>query len=93
MVKRIDRSDAVILWNFVLIGLQHNSDSDLADKLFSVLTAVFDEMNKVEITSKQTFDLVTRTFIDLPKLRVSQLIHLVQYCIDSLRIGDNKCLG
>lgn len=57
------------------------------------MMAVLNEMNKVEITSKQSFDIITRTFIELPKLRISELISLCEYCTDSLRMGDSKCTG
>lgn len=65
----------------------------MADTRFVILLAVLEEMNKVEITSKQTFDLITRTFIELPKLRNVELIKLCQYCLESLRVGDPKCTG
>lgn len=76
----------------MLIGCESNSEST-ANTRFAILKAVLDEMNKVEITSKQTFDLITRTFIELPKLRANELIELCQYCVDSLRLGDPKCTG
>lgn len=65
----------------------------MASSRFAVLMAVLDEMNKCEITSKQTFDLITRMFIELPKLRVHELTQLCQYCLESLRVGDPKCTG
>lgn len=65
----------------------------MANTRFNILMAMLEEMNKVEITSKQTFDLITRTFIELPKLRVSELMELCSYCIESLRLGDPKCTG
>lgn len=65
----------------------------MASNRFAILMAVLDEMNKVEITSKQTFDLITRTFIELPKLRASELVQLCEYCLESLRMGDPKCTG
>lgn len=92
IVKRIDRADATILWNYILIGCDTNSESMLNTR-FVILMAVLDEMNKVEITSKQTFDLITRTFIELPKLRTTELMQLCQYCVESLRVGDPKCTG
>lgn len=92
IVKRIDRSDASILWNYLLIGCESHSES-MAQTRFAIISAVLEEMNKVEITSKQTFDLITRTFIELPKLRVSELMHLCSYCVESLRVGDPKCTG
>lgn len=92
IIKKIDRSDASILWNYLFVGCDSPSEA-LATKRFNILMAVLNEMNKVEITSKQSFDLITRTFIELPKLRVSELITLCEYCTDSLRMGDPKCTG
>lgn len=92
IVKRIDRSDASILWNYLLIGCESNSET-MSNTRFSILTAMLNEMNKVELTSKQTFDLITRTFIELPKLRVSELMELCTYCVESMRLGDPKCTG
>lgn len=65
----------------------------MTKKRFKVMIAVLNEMNKIELTSKQSFDLITRTFIELPKLRTSELIDLCEYCMDSLRMGDPKCTG
>lgn len=92
MVKRIDRSDGNILWNFLLNGCESNSEA-MANKRFGIVMAVLNEMNQVEISSKQCFDLITRLFIELPKLRVSELIKVCEYCVDSLRMGDPKCTG
>lgn len=92
IIKRIDRSEANILWNFLLIGCESNSES-ISSKRFAIISSVLEEMNKVEISSKQTFDLITRTFIELPKLRVTELMHLCSYCVESLRVGDPKCTG
>lgn len=65
----------------------------MSNTRFSIISAVLNEMNKVEITSKQTFDLITRTFIELPKLRPAELMELCTFCIESLRVGDPKCTG
>lgn len=92
MVRRIERADASILLNYLLIGIKTNSETS-NNKRFAVIMAMLNEINKVEVTSKQLFDLVTRTFIELPKLKTSELIQLCEYCIDSIRLGDSKCTG
>lgn len=55
--------------------------------------AVLQQMNKVEIHAKQCFEMITRLYIELPKMKNSQLIDLCEYCIDSIRMGDPKCVG
>lgn len=92
ITRRINRADATILWNFLLVGCESNTET-MATKRFGVIMAVLNEINQVEVTSKQCFDLVTRIFIELPKLRVPELIEMCEYCVDSLRIGDAKCTG
>lgn len=88
----VGRSNASIFWNFMLVGFKAHLDAD-ATKRFSVIMAVLDQLNKVEVPSKQTYDLITRLYIELPKLKSSELIKLAEYCIDSLRNGDPKCTG
>lgn len=91
-VERIGRADAPIFWNFLLGGFKSNSDA-ATTKRFTVIMAVLNQINKFEVTAKQCFELITRLFIELPKLSGAQLIELSQYCVESLRTGDPKCTG
>lgn len=86
------RAEAVVFWNYFLSGCQWNNDT-ASNKQFTVIAAVLNQLNQKEINSKQVFDLITRLFIELPKLTGGQLIELSEYCIDSLRMGDIKCTG
>lgn len=92
MKERLGRTEAIIFWNYFLSGCQWDGQ-DASAKQFTVIMAVLNELNKREIPSKQTFDIITRLFIELPKLGGKQLIDLCEYCIDSLRMGDIKCTG
>lgn len=91
-VERVGRADTTTFWNFLLSGFKCNSEAAAA-KRFAVIIAVLNQINKTEITSKQCFELITRLFIELPKLSSAQLIELSQYCVESLRTGDPKCTG
>lgn len=91
-VERVGRADMTILWNFLLGGFKSNSEA-AATKRFAVTMAVLNQINQTEVTSKQCFELITRLFIELPKLSSAQLIELSQYCVESLRTGDPKCTG
>lgn len=91
MNERMGRAEAIVFWNYLLSGFQWNETA--SKKQFTVIMAVLNELNKKEINSKQAFDLITRLFIELPKLSGSQLIELSEYCFDSLRMGDPKCTG
>ena len=80
-----------VFWNFLLIGFQNNGQS--ATKRFEIIMAVLQEINKVEVNTKQSLDLITRLFVELPKMSNAQLVDLTEYCIDSIRTGDPKCTG
>lgn len=91
-VECVGRADMTVFWNFLLCGFKCNADAT-ANKRFAVIISVLHQINKTEVTSKQCFELITRLFIELPKLSSGQLVELSQYCIESLRTGDPKCTG
>lgn len=92
MILNIGRSDGVILWNFILSGLNSNSER-ISSKRFQLILNVLNELYKRSVPQKQCFDIVTRLFIELPKLSSGELAVLCQHCIDCLRIQAPKCLG
>lgn len=55
--------------------------------------AVLNQLNKVEVSHKHCFDLVIRIFGELPKFKDRQLVELVEFCVDSIRFADPKCIG
>lgn len=69
-----------------------STSEESSDKRFSVVIAVLNQLNKIELSTKQGLDLITRLFIDLPKFSSSQLTELCEYCVESIRIGDPKCI-
>lgn len=58
-----------------------------------VIIAVLNQLNAVEVYAKQSFEIITRLFIELPKLKNDQIVELCQYCMDSLQLSDPKCVG
>lgn len=92
MVGRIGRADAVVFWNYMLSGLRSSTDRT-ANKRFAIIINVLNELNKKDVPSKQMFDIVTRCFIELPKLNVAELVEICEHCIDSLRIEQPKSIG
>lgn len=92
MMRHLGRQDATILWNYMLIGLNSKSGR-IAARKFNLIMNVLNELYKKSIPQKQCIDLVTRLFIELPKVTIDELVQLCQHCIDSIRIQSSKCTG
>lgn len=92
MLRHLGRPDAVIIWNFMLNGLNSSSERT-ASKRFHLIINVLNELYKKSVPQKQCFDIVTRLFIELSKLSSGELVELCQQCIDSLKIKSSKCTG
>nr|XP_019560353.2 LOW QUALITY PROTEIN: Fanconi anemia group I protein [Aedes albopictus] len=87
----ITSTDGCTLWHFILLGLAHSSKSK--EKRFQVTLAVLNQLNKTELGTKVVFDIVSRLVLDLPKFSSEQLVEIMEYCVDSIRAGDPKCMG
>lgn len=61
--------------------------------LLQVVAAVLNQLNAIEMSAKQSFEIITRLFIELPNMKNAHLVELCEYCIESLRLGDPKCSG
>lgn len=92
MLRHLGRPEAMIIWNFMLNGLHSNSERT-ASKRFHLILSVLNELYKKNVPQKQCFDIVTRLFIELPKLTSEELVDLCQHCIESLKIKSSKCTG
>lgn len=91
MTSNIATTDGFTLWHFILLGLAHSSKSK--DKRFQVTLAVLNQLNKTELSTKVVFDIVSRLVLDLPKFSSEQLVEIMEYCVESIRAGDPKCMG
>lgn len=58
-----------------------------------IVLAALNQLNRVEVSQKHSFDLIIQMFGELHKFNEYQLIELVEFCIDSMRLGDPKCVG
>ncbi|EAT42968.1 AAEL005539-PA [Aedes aegypti] len=91
VTSNITSTDGFTLWHFILLGLAHSSKSK--EKRFQVTLAVLNQLNKTELSTKVVFDIVSRLVLDLPKFSSEQLVEIMEYCVDSIRAGDPKCMG
>lgn len=55
--------------------------------------AVLNAMNAIEVAQNRCYDIVIRLYNELPKFNAFHLIELVEFCMDSMRLGDPKCIG
>ncbi|KAH8389032.1 hypothetical protein KR200_011962 [Drosophila serrata] len=86
------RSEGITYWNYLLLGF--NPDSQEArEKRFACVRSFMDGLRSMELSYKQTFDLITRLSQDLVTFSSDQLAWIVEHCIDGLRLGDAKCVG
>ncbi|KAJ6650095.1 Fanconi anemia group I protein [Pseudolycoriella hygida] len=90
---RIKQCDDTFLsyWDGILIATDNVPECN--EKRFKIVSAVLDQLNKVLIAYKSAFDIVSRLFLDLPKFSPAQLIEFAEYCTESMRCGDAKCVG
>ncbi|XP_058450886.1 Fanconi anemia group I protein [Malaya genurostris] len=91
VASNIKTADGFTLWHFVLVGLAHSSKSQ--EKRFQVALAVLNQLNRTELSTKVVFDIVSRLVLDLPKFSADQLVEILEYCVESIRAGDPKCMG
>ncbi|KAL1398799.1 hypothetical protein pipiens_008679 [Culex pipiens pipiens] len=89
--SNIGGADGFTLWHFVLLGMTHSSKT--SDKRFQITMAVLQQLNRVELATKVAFDIVSRLVLDLPKFGPDQLVEILEYCVESIRAGDPKCMG
>ncbi|XP_055593420.1 Fanconi anemia group I protein-like [Uranotaenia lowii] len=91
VVSNVGDNDGFNLWHFVHVGLAYSSKCQT--KRFQVSLAVLHHLNKKEFPTKTVFDIVSRLVLELPKFSAEQLVETMEYCVDSIRAGDPKCLG
>lgn len=72
-------------------GFIDNDESK--EKRFICVKALLKQLKSIEISYKQTYDLLTRLFLDLPSFTNDQLIEIIEFAIDWLKVGDPKCVG
>ncbi|KAH8284890.1 hypothetical protein KR054_002362 [Drosophila jambulina] len=86
------RSEGITYWNYLLLGFNPDSQES-REKRFACVRSFMDGLRSMELSYKQTFDLITRLSQDLVTFSSDQLAWIVEHCIDGLRLGDAKCVG
>lgn len=86
------RNDCTTFWNYLLQGF-NSSNYDSREKRFACVKCFLDGLLKVELSYKQSYDLITRLCQDLNSFPSQQLVEILEHCIDGLRAGDPKCVG
>lgn len=79
-------------WNYLLLEFDVSNLTD-REKRFACVKCLLNGLQKIELTYKQTFDLISRLCQDLNTFPVDQLVEMVEYCCDGIRTGDPKCVG
>ncbi|KNC26166.1 hypothetical protein FF38_06697 [Lucilia cuprina] len=92
LTSKLGRNDCTSFWNYLLLGFKP-SNYDSKEKRFACVKSFLDGLLKVELSYKQTYDLITRLCQDLNTFPSDQLIQILEHCIDGLRAGDPKCVG
>lgn len=92
LTAKLGRNDGTTFWNYLLLGFKPSS-YDAREKRFACVKAFLDGLLNVELTYKQTYDLITRLCQDLNTFPSEQLIEILEHCIDGMRAGDPKCVG
>ncbi|XP_017044461.1 Fanconi anemia group I protein homolog [Drosophila ficusphila] len=86
------RSEGITFWNYLLLGFNPDSEEAVA-KRFDCVRSFMDGLSSMELSYKQTFDLITRLSQDLVTFPSDQLAWMVEHCMDGIRQGDAKCVG
>nr|XP_016941259.1 Fanconi anemia group I protein homolog [Drosophila suzukii] len=86
------RSEGITFWNYLLLGFNPDSKDSVA-KRFDCVRSFMDGLSSMELSYKQTFDLITRLSQDLVTFPSDQLAWIVEHCMDGMRQGDAKCVG
>lgn len=92
LTSKLGRNDCTTFWNYLLLGFKP-SNYDSKEKRFACVKCFLDGLLKVELSYKQTYDLITRLCQDLNTFPSDQLIEILEHCTDGLRTGDPKCVG
>lgn len=93
LLAKLDRKlDCIAFWNYLLLGFDiHTAEGK--KKRFACVKCFLNGLQRIELTYKQTFDLISRLCQDLASFPTDQLIEIVEYCCDGIRLGDPKCIG
>lgn len=81
------------MWNAILTGFGGVKSSSATAQLFRIVLATLEQLNKIEVSQKQSFEIIIRLFAELGRFDTAQLIELSEFCVDSMRLGDPKCIG
>lgn len=84
------RSEGVTLWNYILIGC--SGSENLKKKKFKIVLAVLEHLNVIELNLNRSFNIITRLFEDLPNFTSIELVEIVDWCLESIRAADPKCI-
>uniref|UniRef100_A0A6P4FK17 Fanconi anemia group I protein n=1 Tax=Drosophila rhopaloa TaxID=1041015 RepID=A0A6P4FK17_DRORH len=88
----LTRSEGITFWNYLLLGFNPDRE-DAVLKRFECVRSFMDHLSSMELSYKQTFDLITRLSQDLVTFPTDQLAWIVEHCMDGMRQGDPKCVG
>ncbi|XP_030375244.1 Fanconi anemia group I protein [Scaptodrosophila lebanonensis] len=91
LTSRLPRKDC-IFWNYLLLGFDPNN-FESREKRFACVRSFLEKLRSVELSYKQSYDLITRLCQDLPTFSTNELGEIVDHCLHDMRIGDAKCVG
>lgn len=89
-VKKLRDGDINVLFNFMMQGFSESAESK--EKRFKVVMAIFRCLIEVDLSTKETVGLITRLFVDLGTFSSSDLVELIELCLEMIRKIDSKTL-
>ncbi|KAL9917468.1 Fanconi anemia complementation group I [Glossina fuscipes fuscipes] len=90
--NKLGRNEFAKFWDCLLLGFSIET-FEAREKRFACVKCFLDGLLKVELTYRQTYDLITRLCLDLQKFPNEHLIEILEHCVDHLRVADPKCVG
>uniref|UniRef100_A0A1A9WN60 Fanconi anemia group I protein n=1 Tax=Glossina brevipalpis TaxID=37001 RepID=A0A1A9WN60_9MUSC len=90
--EKLGRNEFMKFWDFLLHGFIDSTPA-VKEKRFACVKCFLDGILRVELSYKQTYDLITLLCQHLDKFPNEQLIEILEHCVESLRAGDPKCVG
>ncbi|XP_067627011.1 Fanconi anemia group I protein homolog isoform X2 [Eurosta solidaginis] len=88
---KFGRNDCVSFWSYLLEGLSFGySSRDSIEKRYACVKCLLEGLQRVELSYKQTYDLIIRLCQHLSTFPAEQLIEILETCIEGIRMGDRK---
>uniref|UniRef100_A0A1A9VH73 FANCI_S1 domain-containing protein n=1 Tax=Glossina austeni TaxID=7395 RepID=A0A1A9VH73_GLOAU len=89
ILNKLSRDKFTKFWHCLLRGFSPDS-FDAREKRFVCVKCFLDGLLNVELTYKQTYDLIRRLYPDLQTFSNEHLVEILERCVNHLRVADGK---